>query len=56
MDFINLERQYLEYKKEIDANIQSVLNSGHFINGNFVEQLEQRLADYVGVKHGISRK
>lgn len=54
MQFIDLAAQYQHLKKRIDKRIQTVLDHGNYIMGPEVEQLEQQLADYVGVKHCIS--
>lgn len=54
MEFRGLKAQYQKYKSEIDASIQEVLHQANFIEGNEVRILEERLADYVGVKHCIS--
>lgn len=54
MQFIDLATQYQHLKQRIDKRIQTVLDHGHYIMGPEVEQLEQKLADYVGVKHCIS--
>ena len=54
MEFRDLKQQYQLYKAEIDAAIQSVLNTADFINGSKVKQLERELAAYVGVKHCIT--
>lgn len=54
MEFRDLKTQYLENKKAIDTAIESVLLSSHFIGGEPVDQLEERLSDYVGVKHCIT--
>lgn len=54
MKFRDLKTQYQRYKKEIDAAIQSVLDNAYFIGGHEVKALEERLADYVGVKHCLS--
>lgn len=53
MQFIDLKIQYQSYQKEIDAAIQSVVHSAQFVNGPQVSLLESKLADYVGVSHGI---
>lgn len=53
MNFIDLKRQYLTYKEEINQAIASVLNSTQFVMGPEVRKLEKKLADYVGVKHAI---
>lgn len=54
MQFIDLKKQYLALKAEIDANIQSVLDTAQFIGGPFVKELEQRLAAFVGRKYCIT--
>lgn len=54
MEFRDLKKQYAVLKTEIDAGIAEVLASARFISGPQVKELEQRLADYVGVKHCIS--
>ncbi len=54
MEFRDLKAQYLRYKDEIDSAIQRVLNNANFIGGEEVKKLEERLADYVGVKHCIT--
>lgn len=54
MQFIDLAAQYQHLKDKIDARIQAVLDHGHYIMGPEVEELEQQLAAYVGVKHCIS--
>ncbi|WP_166837737.1 DegT/DnrJ/EryC1/StrS family aminotransferase [Rheinheimera pleomorphica] len=54
MQFIDLAAQYQHLKQRIDQRIQTVLQHGNYIMGPEVAQLEQQLADYVGVKHCIS--
>lgn len=54
MQFIDLQAQYRALKREIDANIQKVLNSAQFIGGPFVAELEDKLAAYVGRKHCVT--
>ena len=54
MEFRDLKAQYDKYKSEIDSAIQKVINNTNFIGGKEVNVLEQRLADYVGVKHCIT--
>lgn len=48
------KREYNTYKQDIDNAIQNVLNHGLFINGPEVKSLEQKLAEFVGVKHAIT--
>lgn len=52
--FIDLQAQQMEIKTELDARIATVLAHGRYIMGPEVQELEERLADYVGVKHCIS--
>lgn len=54
MEFIDLKKQYEILKQEIDANIQAVLDDGHYIMGAAVSELEKELADSIGVKHCIT--
>jgi UDP-2-acetamido-2-deoxy-ribo-hexuluronate aminotransferase len=54
VEFIDLKQQYQLHKDEINQAIQRVLDHGHFIMGPEIKQLEQVLAQYVGVKHCIS--
>lgn len=54
MEFRDLKAQYLKYKQEIDSAIQEVISNANFIGGQEVKDLEEQLADYVGVKHCIT--
>lgn len=54
MEFRDLKIQYLQHKEAIDTAMRKVLLSGQFIGGDPVSQLEEKLADYVGVKHCIT--
>ena len=54
MEFRDLKRQYDYNKEEINNAIQKVIDSAQFIGGNPVNELEERLASYVGVKHCIT--
>lgn len=54
MRFVDLKKQYTRIKDDIDSAIAAVLESGEYILGEEVRLLEQRLAQYVGVKHCVS--
>jgi UDP-2-acetamido-2-deoxy-ribo-hexuluronate aminotransferase len=54
MEFIDLKEQYRRYKTEIDDRMRAVLAHGHYVLGPEVAELEQALAQYVGVKHCIT--
>ena len=50
---LDLVAQYAAIKPEMDAAIQRVLDSGYFILGPEVKAIEEEVADYLGVSHGI---
>ena len=54
MKFIDLRTQYERIKTDLHLRIQNVLDNGHYILGAEVSELENRLADFVGVKHCIA--
>lgn len=54
MQFCDLNRQYKAYQSEIDEAIQSVIQSSSFINGQPIDELENDLSNFVGVKHAIA--
>lgn len=54
MQFRDLPKQYEVLKSQIDAAMIDVVGSAHFISGPQVKELEQALAEYVGVKHCIT--
>lgn len=54
MEFRSLKKQYAANKEQIDAAIAKVINDANFISGSQVKELEEKLADYVGVKHCIT--
>ena len=54
MEFRDLKKQYAVLKEEIDKRIAEVCSSARYISGPQVKELEQQLAEYVGVKHCIT--
>ncbi|MBT5716416.1 MAG: DegT/DnrJ/EryC1/StrS family aminotransferase [Opitutae bacterium] len=54
MQFIDLKSRHQLIKDRIDTRVQTVMDHGQFILGPEVRELEQKLAEYVGVKHCIS--
>jgi UDP-2-acetamido-2-deoxy-ribo-hexuluronate aminotransferase len=54
MEFIDLKSQYEKYKTEIDRRMRDVVDHGQFIMGPEIDELENTLATYVGVKHCIT--
>lgn len=54
MKFIDLKRQYMKLEKEINSNIQKVLEHENFIMGPEVLELEKNLAEYTGRKYAFT--
>lgn len=51
--FIDLSRGYEKYGAEIESEVLSVLRSGIYLNGKYTSDLENKLSEYLGVKHAI---
>ena len=54
MQFRDLKHQYQVLKPQIDQAVLDVMQSGAFIMGQPVKELEAQLAEYVGVKHCLT--
>lgn len=50
---VDLKRQYLKIKDEVDAAVLNVLESTAFIGGPDVQGFGKELSEYLGVKHVI---
>ncbi len=53
IQMVDTKTQYLKIKTEVDAAIQSVLDSAVYIGGKPVQDFAAALGQYVGVKHTI---
>lgn len=53
MQFIDLKKQYELIKDDVLSEINQVLDSGQYIMGDKVSELEKVLADYTGSQHCI---
>jgi len=53
MKFVDLKKQYLKYKAEIDSAIQNVIDNTAFINGPDVKELQKELSEFSGSKHSL---
>ncbi len=53
MHFIDLAAQQKRIRHKIESNISTILDHGKYIMGPEIKQLEERLADYVGVKNAV---
>lgn len=54
MQFIDLPAQQKRIRNQIEANICQVLDHGWYIMGPEVNKLEEKLAEFIGVKHAVS--
>tara|TARA_R110002096_G_scaffold432240_1_gene648624 strand:+ start:37356 stop:38477 length:1122 start_codon:yes stop_codon:yes gene_type:complete len=54
MHFIDLMAQRKHLGKKIDDAVISVVNSGRYIMGPEIEELEKKLAEFSGVEHAIA--
>jgi len=52
--FLDLTRQYIKIKEEIDDALMRAIRSGIYIGGDEVKKVEGDIADYTSVKYGIS--
>lgn len=53
IEFLDLQKQYLGIKGEIDNAISSVISESAFIGGKYVSMFEENFATYQQVKHCI---
>ena len=53
MEFIDLKTRLARVRDQVDKRIAAVLDHGQFILGPEVQELEEKLAEYVGVKHCV---
>lgn len=53
MQFIDLKTQYQKIRSQLQQRMEAVFEHGKFILGPEVQELEQKLAQYVGSKHCI---
>lgn len=54
VDFVDLSRQYLSIKNEVDQAIGQIIQETSFVGGAEVKAFEETFAAYVGVKHCIA--
>jgi UDP-2-acetamido-2-deoxy-ribo-hexuluronate aminotransferase len=54
IQMVDLHRQYLNIKNEIDTAIQDVINSSEFIKGKKVNEFENNLAAFLGISNVIA--
>jgi len=54
MEFLDLKTQQKRIRKPLEKRINKILDHGAYIMGPEVSELEEKLAEYCGVKHAIS--
>ena len=54
MEFIDLKAQQARIRADLERRIAAVLDHSRYVLGPEVEELERRLADYVGRRHCVS--
>jgi UDP-2-acetamido-2-deoxy-ribo-hexuluronate aminotransferase len=54
MKFLDLKKQQSQIRKPLEKRLNAILDHGKYIMGPEVHELEEKLADYCGVKHAIS--
>ena len=54
MKFLDLKTQQKRIRKSLQVRFDNILDHGAYIMGPEVHELEEKLADYCGVKHAIS--
>jgi dTDP-4-amino-4,6-dideoxygalactose transaminase len=53
IQMVDLKKQYLKIKDEIDSAVINVMTNANFINGTEVKSFQQNLERYLNVKHVI---
>ena len=53
MQFIDLAAQQNRIRENVEKRIKAVLDSGKYINGPEIAELEKKLADFSGVGHAV---
>lgn len=53
MEFIDLKTQQSRIREQLEKNISAVLDHGRYVMGPELQELENRLCEYLGVKHAI---
>ncbi len=54
INFIDLKTQQNQNRFQLEKNIHKVLHHGKYIMGPEIQELEQKLANYIGVKHSLT--
>ncbi len=52
--FLDLKAQYHSIRDEIDDALNRVLESAHYVGGEYVERFEEEFAAYVGARYAVA--
>jgi dTDP-3-amino-3,4,6-trideoxy-alpha-D-glucose transaminase len=52
--FLDLQAQYASIKDEIEEAVHAVLESGHFVGGEWIEKFENEFAQYTGAQFALA--
>jgi len=52
--FVDFKRRYALQKSEIDAAVQAVFGSGNYILGEYVEEFERKVSQYLGCPYVLA--
>jgi dTDP-4-amino-4,6-dideoxygalactose transaminase len=52
--FLDLGAQYLSIKEEVLEAVHAVLDSGHFVGGEWVEKFEEEFSEFVGARYTVA--
>ena len=54
ISYVDLSQHWAEEKNDLIPIINEVMSGGVFVGGSYIETFEQKVADYIGVKHCIA--
>ena len=52
--YVNIHKQYIEEKKELNKIFNKVLSSGHYVGGKYIEEFEKNMSKYCNTKYCVS--
>jgi dTDP-4-amino-4,6-dideoxygalactose transaminase len=52
--FLDLKAQYSSIREEIQASVEAVFESAHYVGGEWVEKFEYEFAQYIGAKYAVA--
>ena len=52
--YVNLAKQYIKEKKNLNKIFNNVLNSGNYVGGNFIKNFEKNISKFCGTDYCVS--